>query len=140
MLMDLALANLMACASRYGRSGEVDRGEMLTAARIVGELHEPSVVPMTDARQGAGFSISSMVDAPESDIDPRANTPRCAHGRLLSEECPECDPGAGTPTEFKVTDEERAALDRALEDRQRELQKPFPYLSPQYSDLPGDDR
>ena len=122
--MSMALHQVVMLSVEYDADadGEGVRADLIIAARIVGELHEPSVVPMTDVRQGAGFSISSMVDAPASDGATRAHVlTRCAHGRLLTEDCPECAGGVGTPTEFRVTDEERAALDRALEDRQREL-------------------
>ena len=131
MLLDMAIENVVERST--GLDAE-HRAEFLIAVRIVAELHDPIGVPAR-IEKGANPMGLTMLDPemreavlaegvdPEKELgahDPRANHPRCAHGRKFSEPCRDCSPPAGDPRAFDVTQEERLALDRALEDRQRE--------------------
>lgn len=143
VLLGLALHNVVQCATEYECQGMSARDELLIATRIVAELHEPTPsmraalapgvertanhlgIDMVEAAAREGIDVEKELGS----IDPRANRPRCIHGRLFSEPCIDCCPSQlpmadGRPTRimpFEVSAEESAALDDALAQRREEL-------------------
>lgn len=133
MLLSLALANMVECAVEYDADRET-RQDLLIAARLLAELHEPTPsmraalapgeeraanhlgIDMIEAAQREGIDIEKELGA----IDPRAKHPKCIHGRKFSEPCIDCSPIAGASPRvmpFDVSAEERAALDAAVVER-----------------------
>jgi len=99
----------------------------LQSCRIVAELHElyePTAQPVTPEPGGENDMQLSMVDdlIPDDrrfdEVDPRASDPRCIHGVRFAVPCDKC---AEPSIPFFVTDEEKAALDAALEERRQAL-------------------
>lgn len=135
MLMNLALHNAVVCAAEYdgdraGPQFEYNRADFLTACRIVAELHASSApgaymggplhLSMDDDMREAAAAEGVNVDKELSEFDPRANDPKCVHGRKRSEECQECKADTGAYA-HKIAPHEQAALDAALIERNREL-------------------
>jgi len=136
MLLNLALSNLVECASEYdgrrnkGEQWKLDREDLLTATRIVAELHEPTP-SMRGALSKPGaaneLGIEMVTAAALEGVDlkkelgdgidrERAGRPRCRHGRLFTEPCADCS--ADSPhTPFALAAEEQRAMDEALAKR-----------------------
>jgi hypothetical protein len=137
-LLDLAL---IACIQRAsdldnagakGSPGHIKaRDKLVLASRVIAELHCPTPLPdIGTARLGAymgpaGANEMGLDDPPNppdertlGEFDPRALDPRCIHGVRFAEPCDKC---ARPSIPFSVSDEERAALDAALEQRRAEL-------------------
>jgi hypothetical protein len=120
MLMDLALANAVRCAAEYDHLGRAlaDRQDLLIAARIVAELHEPSPgAPMFPDPPANGLNLSMLPDDDPAD-------PRCVHGVKRSSPCEACAHPSPARA-FEVSPEERAALDEALANRNAQLTPEF---------------
>jgi hypothetical protein len=108
-LLELALHQLVLHASEYhgacGPSADECRSMFIQTARIVCEL-DRSTVPLhepessrSDQREDSETAYMRELarregldfDKEFGPIDPRALKPKCVHGRLFTQVCPECE-------------------------------------------------
>jgi hypothetical protein len=113
LLMDWALTAAVRCSAVHDKKMTAEsRAQLTLVCRIVGELYQPSLVKLDEQECPA----PAIVDDP--------GKPRCVHGRFFTDPCEACA-NPSPAREFRLTDEERKALDEALAGRTAQLTPEF---------------